>query len=137
MFSSMIQNLLSSSGKASAMQRAVQMNNYVNTLNAQWAPVEKQNTAVENQQAKIQSFENVLKNSTGVKFGDLLTRPVTKVNANIYSAQAENRSRKKYLQENRLKILYLGLPKSMALMKNLLMHLLNKNQVLILMRGRK
>lgn len=94
MFSSMIQNLLSSSGKASAMQRAVQMNNYVNTLNAQWAPVEKQNTAVENQQAKIQSFENVLKNSTGVKFGDLLTRPVTKVNANIYSAQAETGAEK-------------------------------------------
>lgn len=94
MFSSMIQNLLSSSGKASAMQRAVQINNYVNTLNAQWAPVEKQNTAVENQQAKIQSFENVLKNSTGVKFGDLLTRPVTKVNANIYSAQAETGAEK-------------------------------------------
>ena len=94
MFSSMIQNLLSSSGKASAMQRAVQMNNYVNTLNAQWAPVEKQNTAVENQQAKIQSFENVLKNSTGVKFGDLLTRPVTKVNANIYSSQAETGAEK-------------------------------------------
>ena len=94
MFSSMIQNLLSSSGKASAMQRAVQMNNYVNTLNAQWAPVEKQTTAVENQQAKIQSFENVLKNSTGVKFGDLLTRPVTKVNANIYSAQAETGAEK-------------------------------------------
>lgn len=94
MFSSMIQNLLSSSGKASAMQRAMQMNNYVNTLNAQWAPVEKQNTAVENQQAKIQSFENVLKNSTGVKFGDLLTRPVTKVNANIYSAQAETGAEK-------------------------------------------
>ena len=94
MFSSMIQNLLSSSGKASAMQRAVQMNNYVNTLNAQWAPVEIQYTAVENQQAKIQSFENVLKNSTGVKFGDLLTRPVTKVNANIYSAQAETGAEK-------------------------------------------
>ena len=94
MFSSMIQNLLSSSGKASAMQRAVQMNNYVNTLNAKWAPVEKQNTAVENQQAKIQSFENVLKNSTGVKFGDLITRPVTKVNANIYSAQAETGAEK-------------------------------------------
>ena len=58
------------------------------------APVEKQNTAVENQQAKIQSFENVLKNSTGVKFGDLLTRPVTKVNANIYSAQAETGAEK-------------------------------------------
>ena len=41
MFSSMIQNLLSSSGKSSAMQRAVQMNNYVNNLNSQWAPVEK------------------------------------------------------------------------------------------------
>ena len=136
MFSSMIQNLLSSSGKASAMQRAVQMNNYVNTLNAQWAPVEKQNTAVENQQTKIQSFENVLKNSTGVKFGDLLTRPVTKVNANIYSAQAETGA-EKYLQENRLKISYLGLQKSMALMKNLLMHLLSKSPVLILMRGRK
>ena len=136
MFSSMIQNLLSSSGKASAMQRAVQMNNYVNTLNAQWAPVEKQNTAVENQQAKIQSFENVLKNSTGVKFGDLLTRPVTKVNANIYSAQAETGA-EKYLQENRLKILYLGLQKSMALMKNLLMHLLSKSPGLILMQSQK
>lgn len=99
MFSSMIQNLLSSSGKASAMQRAVQMNNYVNTLNAQWAPVEKQNTAVENQQVKIQSFENVLKNSTGVKFGDLLTRPVTKVNANIYSAQAETGAEKTSTRE--------------------------------------
>lgn len=94
MFSSMIQNLLSSSGKASAMQRAAQMNNYVNTLNAQWAPVEKQNAAVENQQAKVQSFENVLKNSTSVKFGDLLARPVTKVNANIYSAQAESSTEK-------------------------------------------
>lgn len=90
MFSSMIQNLLSSSGKASAMQRAVQMNNYVNTLNSQWAPVEKQNPALEKQQAQIQSFENVLKSSQSVKFGDLITRPVTKVNANIYSAQAES-----------------------------------------------
>ena len=41
MFSSMIQNLLSSSGQSAAMQRAVQMNNYANSLNAQWAPVEK------------------------------------------------------------------------------------------------
>ena len=87
MFSSMIQNLLSSSGKASAMQRAVQMNNYVNTLNAQWAPVEK-NSTTEKPAASVQSFDNVLKSSAGVKFGDLLTKPVTKVNANIYSAQA-------------------------------------------------
>ncbi len=44
MFSSMIQNLLSSSGQASAMQRAVQMNNYVNNFNAQLNPVEKKQT---------------------------------------------------------------------------------------------
>ena len=90
MFSSMIQNLLSSSGKASAMQRAVQMNNYVNTLNAQWASVEKRTElATEKQSANsIQSFDSVLKNSTKVKFGDLLTNPTTRVNANIYAAQA-------------------------------------------------
>ncbi len=88
MFSSMIQNLLSSSGKSSAMQRAVQMNNYVNTLNAQWTPVEKQNSQEVNLQSTVQSFDSVLKNSANVKFGDLLTKPVTKVNANIYAAQA-------------------------------------------------
>lgn len=89
MFSSMIQNLLSSSGKSSAMQRAVQMNNYVNTLNAQWTPVEKQSQAADAQLPNnIQSFDSVLKKSSNVKFGDLLSKPVTKVNANIYTAQA-------------------------------------------------
>ena len=84
MFSSMIQNLLSSSGKSSAMQRAVQMNNYVNTLNAQWTPVEKQSQAADAQLPNnIQSFDSVLKKSSNVKFGDLLSKPVTKVNANI------------------------------------------------------
>ena len=91
MFSSMIQNLLSSSGKSSAMQRAVQMNNYVNTLNAQWTPVEKQNQAANAQLPNnIQSFDSVLKKSSNVKFGDLLSKPVTKVNANIYTAQASS-----------------------------------------------
>ena len=91
MFSSMIQNLLSSSGKSSAMQRAVQMNNYVNTLNAQWTPVEKQNQAADAQLPNnIQSFDSVLKKSSNVKFGDLLSKPVTKVNANIYTAQASS-----------------------------------------------
>ena len=90
MFSSMIQNLLSSSGKSSAMQRAVQMNNYVNTLNAQWAPVDKTSVQNENPQTNVQSFDSVLKKSAGVKFGELLTKPVTKVNANIYSAQANS-----------------------------------------------
>lgn len=91
MFSSMIQNLLSSSGKSSAMQRAVQMNNYVNTLNAQWTPVEKQSQASDAQLPNnIQSFDSVLKKSSNVKFGDLLSKPVTKVNANIYTAQASS-----------------------------------------------
>lgn len=88
MFSSMIQNLLTSSGKSSAMQRAVQMNNYVNNLNSQWAPVEKNTNALPEANNNIQSFDNVLKNSAKVKFGDLLTNPSTRVNANIYTTKA-------------------------------------------------
>lgn len=87
MFSSMLQNLLSSSGQSNAMQRAVQMNAYVNKYNNQWMPIE-QNNAVKNAAKEVQSFDTVLKNSASVKFGDLLTRPETKVNANIYTAQA-------------------------------------------------
>ena len=37
---------------------------------------------------KCSTFDNVLKNSTKVKFGDLLTKPATRVNANIYTSQA-------------------------------------------------
>lgn len=94
MFSSMIQNLLSSSGKSSAMQRAVQMNNYAANLNAQWTPVNKQSEQTPDVSSKIQSFDNVLKNSAKVKFGDLLTNPTTRVNANIYTAQANSTTEK-------------------------------------------
>lgn len=90
MFSSMIQNLLSSSGQSSAMQRAIQMNNYVNNFNAQWTPVEKKQTDAS--QTNVQSFDKVLKNSSGVKFGELITKPVKKVDANIYTAQANSTS---------------------------------------------
>ena len=90
MFSSMLQNLLSSSGQASAMQRAVQMNAYVNKYSDQWAPVGKNSTADnQNQVKEVQSFDTVLKNSATVKFGDLISKPATKVNASIYTAQAE------------------------------------------------
>lgn len=89
MFSSMIQNLLSSSGKSSAMQRAVQMNNYVNNLNAEWTPVEKKSQSQEAVPANIQPFESVLKNSTKTKFGDLLTNPATRVNASLYTNAAQ------------------------------------------------
>lgn len=88
MFSSMLQNLLNSSGQANAMQRAVQMDTYVNKYNAQWQPVEKNDQPIN--QNNVQSFDSVLKNTSKVKFGDLLTKPETKVSANIYSAQANN-----------------------------------------------
>ena len=91
MFSSMLQNLLATSGQSSAMQRAVQMNNYVNKYNDQWAPVGNTNTTnIQGNTSTIQSFDKVLQNSATVKFGDLLTKPVTKVNASIYTEQAKN-----------------------------------------------
>ena len=84
MFSSMIQNLLSTSGHSSALQRAVQMNNQINNINSQWSPVEKTElpTAPGN---NIQSFDKVLQASAKTKFGDLLTNSATRVNAQIYS----------------------------------------------------
>ena len=93
MFSSMIQNLLSSSGQASAMQRAVQMNNYVNSINSQWAPVVK-NTAQIQANTNIQSFDNVLKASAKTKFGDLITNPSTRVDAQLYTNTAASATRK-------------------------------------------
>jgi soluble lytic murein transglycosylase-like protein len=91
MFSSMLQSLLASSGQSSAMQRAVQMNNYVNKYNDTWIPAENTNIqSVSQQKTQIQSFDKVLQSSASVKFGDLLTKPVTKVNASIYTAQANS-----------------------------------------------
>ena len=87
MFSSMIQNLLSSSGQTAAMQRAVQMNNYVNNINSQYFPVAKSNT----QSLKtdnINSFDKVLKASAKTKFGELITKPTARVDAKIYSDTA-------------------------------------------------
>ena len=89
MFSSMIQNLLSTSGHSSAMQRAVQMKNYVNNINSQWTAVEKQDLQAKTS-AKTQSFSDVLNNTSKVKFGELLTKPSTKVQANIYASQANS-----------------------------------------------
>lgn len=80
----MIQNLLSSSGQASAMQRAVQMNNYVNSINSQWAPVSKPNPAQQVTQ-NVESFDKVLQAGAKTKFGNLLTNPATRVNAQIYT----------------------------------------------------
>lgn len=84
MFSSMIQNLLSTSGQSTAMQRAVQMNNYVNSINNQWAPVEKTANLTQNTTNPV-SFDKVLQAGAKTKFGDLLTNPTTRVNAQLYT----------------------------------------------------
>ena len=78
----MIQNLLSTSGHSNAMQRAVQMNNYVNSMQPKQIAVN--NIGIQNQK-QINSFENVLKESANVKFGDLISKSSTKVNAQLYS----------------------------------------------------
>lgn len=93
MFSAMIQNLLSSSGQANAMQRAVQMNNYVNNINAQWTPVTPKNNIQENK--NVSSFDEVLKSSTKVKFGNLLTNTSTKVDAKIYDNKIDSNTSEK------------------------------------------
>ncbi len=102
MFSSMIQNLLSSSGQSSAMQRAVQMNNYVNTLNSQWTPVGKTQTAIPKSSAS--TFDKVLQSSAKTKFGDLLTNPSTRVNAQLYTSTANGVSQKTdYTSKSKIK----------------------------------
>lgn len=102
MFSSMIQNLLSTSGQSSAMQRAVQMNNYVNTINAQWEPVNK--TASSPISPETPSFDKVLQAGAKVKFGDLLTKPATSVNAQIYSNTANSTTIKEnYSDKSKIK----------------------------------
>ena len=84
MFSSMIQNLLSTSGQSTAMQRAVQMQNQVNNINSQWAPVQKTESYMNNVN-KAQSFDKVLQASAKTKFGDLVANSSTRVNAKLYS----------------------------------------------------
>lgn len=87
MFSSMIQNLLATSGHSNAMQRAVQMNNYVSNMQPKQPVVNN----VELQKAKqINSFENVLKESANVKFGDLISKSSAKVNAQLYTNTVKN-----------------------------------------------
>ena len=91
MFSAMIQNLLSSSGQSSAMQRAAQMNNQINSINSQWIPVTKTADNVKNESV---SFEKVLQAGAKTKFGDLITNPATRVNAQIYTETANSVNQK-------------------------------------------
>lgn len=90
MFSEMIQNLLNSGGKAAAMQRSAQINNYINNVNKQLNP---QNTTAANSldtiyppgANNVQSFEKVLSATTQSNFGSLLLNPKSlNVNADLY-----------------------------------------------------
>ena len=120
MFSSMIQNLLSSSGQASAMQRAVQMNNQIKTISAQWTPIEKQ-AAVNLNNNNPASFEKVLQSGAKVKFGDLLTNPSTRVNAQIYTNTSESVKKTDYTNKINVKDLisvYFGSSSSGSLASN-------------------
>lgn len=92
MFSKMIQNLLSSSGKASAMQRYATLNSQIDGLkNKQSAqnlnPIDTiyPNHRINNDP---NSFENILKSSTKTQFGSLLLGPQSmNVNGNIIKNQ--------------------------------------------------
>lgn len=82
MFSSMIQNLLSSSGQQVAAQRAVQLQGYVNRANNN--TVMQPTPALPNQTSTVQPFQEVLKSTAQTQFGSLLTaQPTTSVQAQI------------------------------------------------------
>lgn len=90
MFSKMIQNLLSSSGKSAAMQRYAALSNQVRSIQDQiYGP--QQPTAQNPMDAiypankkNVQSFENILQSSKSTDFGNLLLGPqAMNVKANI------------------------------------------------------
>ena len=103
MFSAMIQNLLSSSGQSSAMQRAVQMNNQVNKITSGWAPVSKETPIGISNENQV-SFEKILQAGAKTKFGDLLTNPATRVNAKIYTDTASGAAQNKIGYDAKTKI---------------------------------
>lgn len=95
MFSSFIQNLLSSGGEANAMQRAMQLNqkivaaypkNNAKNLN----PQNPLDTIYPNN-PNVKSFEKVLQSSTTANFGSLLLNPKSlNVNAQLAKPDAMN-----------------------------------------------
>lgn len=98
MFSQFIQRMLSSGGQTAAMQRAMQLNSYVNSMNAKANPAQAPNTAYNNgavsinpPSGNVQSFDKVMQSYQNVNFGSLLLNPAAKkVNANIVNNQIEN-----------------------------------------------
>lgn len=88
MFSEMIQGLLNSGGRAAAMQRASQLNNYVKNNNQ----ISAQNNITHSLDAiypptpnSVQTFESALSNAAQTNFGSLLLNPKSlNVSGNIY-----------------------------------------------------
>ena len=88
MFSKMMQNLLSSSGKSAAMQRYATLNSQVEGLKNRTAEASPMDTLYPKNRVNNDpnSFENILKTSNPVTsdFGSILLGPQSmKVNANI------------------------------------------------------
>ena len=89
MFSEMIQGLLNSGGKSAAMQRATQINSYVNSVNKQVNPQQSMANSLDAIYPpganNVQSFEKVLSSTSAANFGSLLLNPKSlNVDGNIY-----------------------------------------------------
>lgn len=97
MFSKMIQSMLNSGGKANAMQRAAQINNYVNNANRK---INLDNIISSNphaldsiypNNATIESFEKVLSGTAKSNFGSLLLNPASlKVRGDLYNSNSDD-----------------------------------------------
>ncbi len=85
MFSEMIQSLLNSGGQAASMKRASQLNSYINRT--------QQKNSIDSiyppSSNNVQSFENVLSNTTAANFGSLLLNKNSfDVNGKIYNNES-------------------------------------------------
>ena len=97
MFSQMIQNMLNSGGKANAMQRAAQINNYVNNANRKINPdqvIASNPHALDSlypNGSTVESFEKVLSGTAKSNFGSLLLNPASlKVRGDLYNSDSND-----------------------------------------------
>lgn len=91
MFSEMIQSLLNTGGRAAALQRASQLNNYVKSADRQANPTSVPLDSIYPPSANnVQSFEKVLSATTQTNFGSLLLNPKSlNVNSSIYDTSED------------------------------------------------
>lgn len=84
MFSSMIQNLLTTSGQQASEQRALQLQNYTNNVNNKIMP-----TALPSQLSTttVQPFQEVLQSTAQSQFGTLLINPATETTVQAQISQ--------------------------------------------------